>query len=286
MTLAIFNPEHDLCLANGRAHYVPPRSAIDFARREAGLMQVLYPDAHCCSVYDLSDVNLQSSIIDSVVAWGWDLRLKRLLQKHGCPDKLLPSDESLETLRQLQHRSTIVALQPHAFCATSIDEILKTASDMGNPQLVLKAPWSGAGRGVRFVDGTLSEHDRRWAEKVIAVQRCVMVERRLRVRDEYAIEYRVDADVARQTGLSLFVSQGGVYRQNILIRDDEIRKRVSLQPETEELLMKWITEHIVGRYVGPLGVDLILDTSGNTHVSEFNFRHTMGMVAHEQVNSE
>ena len=50
--------------------------------------------------------------------------------------------------------------------------------------------------------------------------------------------------------------------------------------------MKWITEHVVGRYVGPLGVDLILDTSGNTHVSEFNFRHTMGMVAHEQVNGE
>ena len=43
MRLCIFNPEHDLCLAKGRAHYVPPRSAVDFARRDANIMAVLYP---------------------------------------------------------------------------------------------------------------------------------------------------------------------------------------------------------------------------------------------------
>ena len=52
MKLCIFNPEHDLCLGNGRAHYVPPRSARDFARRSAGIMQILYTDALCISVYD------------------------------------------------------------------------------------------------------------------------------------------------------------------------------------------------------------------------------------------
>ena len=45
MKVCIFNPEHDLCLAKGRAHYVPPRSAVEFARRDAGIMQVLYGPA-------------------------------------------------------------------------------------------------------------------------------------------------------------------------------------------------------------------------------------------------
>ena len=52
MLLCIFNPEHDLCLAKGRAHYVPPRSAVEFACRDASIMSVLYPDAVCTSVYD------------------------------------------------------------------------------------------------------------------------------------------------------------------------------------------------------------------------------------------
>jgi hypothetical protein len=42
--LAIFNPEHDLCLANGDANYVPPASALRFARQEAHLMKALYGD--------------------------------------------------------------------------------------------------------------------------------------------------------------------------------------------------------------------------------------------------
>ena len=62
MQLCIFNPEHDLCLASGRALYIPPRSAVDFARRDAHLMQALYPEAHCCSVYDLNLSTLHSPL--------------------------------------------------------------------------------------------------------------------------------------------------------------------------------------------------------------------------------
>ena len=93
MKLCIFNPEHDLCLAKGRAHYVPPRSAVDFACRDAGIMQVLYPDAQCCSVYDLSNFNFQFSIFNSVTAWGWDPVVKHELLKRGIPSELLPSDD-------------------------------------------------------------------------------------------------------------------------------------------------------------------------------------------------
>lgn len=242
----------------------------------------------------------KGALPESIVPWGWDARLKRMLQKQGCPDSLLPDDETLSFLRQLQHRSTISDLQPHAVSATSVEQIecclRSDTSRAGTPayhlnqhfndtvgQIVLKAPWSGAGRGVRFVDGKLSDHDRHWAKKVISEQRCVIVERRLHVKDEFALEYYVEKESARQIGLSLFVSQSGVYKQNILISDDEIRRRVNLRQEVEDIITDWIITNVVGKYEGPLGVDLIIDEENKTHISEFNFRHTMGMVAHETV---
>ena len=68
MRLCVFNPEHDLCLAKGRWNYVPPRSVVDFARRDADIMQVLYPDAVCCSVYDYPLATMHSPLHE-VVAW-------------------------------------------------------------------------------------------------------------------------------------------------------------------------------------------------------------------------
>ena len=109
MQLCIFNPEHDLCLAKGRAHYLPPRSAVEFARRDAGIMQVLYPEAECCSVYDLT--RGQAAQATEVVAWGWDAVVKHELLKRGVPEALLPSDETINAIRELQHRSTVLPLQ-------------------------------------------------------------------------------------------------------------------------------------------------------------------------------
>ena len=42
LKLLIFNPEHDLCLANGDANYMPPASALRFASQGAALMRMLY----------------------------------------------------------------------------------------------------------------------------------------------------------------------------------------------------------------------------------------------------
>ena len=224
-----------------------------------------------------------------IVPWGWDARLKRTLIRQCCPEEVLPSDEWLDTLRQLQHRSTIAELQPHASCASSvaeIDSLLHSQFSAFNSRfsIVMKAPWSGAGRGIRFVDNELSGHDCHWAEKVIADQRCVIVERRLDVKEEYALEYEVSATDIRQTGLSLFVTQNGVYRHNVLLSDDEILSRVHLPGQIVQDINRWLATNVVGCYEGPLGVDLILDQKGNTYVSEINFRHTMGMVAHALIN--
>lgn len=282
MTLAIFNPEHDLCLANGRAHYLPPQSAVAFARRSASLMQILYPDALCTSLYDLPSLNSQLS---TIIPWGWNLVLKQDLLDRGVPAALLPADGQLDTWRRLQHRATILPLQPDCHPIQTIDEA--EAILLRHPQSVFKAPWSGAGRGLRWVAGSLTPHDVAWIEKVIREQntvssdvRCVIHQPRYDITDDFALLYHIETHSLRFVGYSLFKTASGVYRGNILLPDDEIQCRVGIDTKQQDVIEKWIKENLVGHYQGPLGIDLFRTVDGDIHVSELNLRHTMGHVAH------
>ena len=290
MQLCIFNPEHDLCLAKGRAHYVPPRSAVDFARRDANIMSVLYPNAVCTSVYDFqfSFLNFQ---LDEVIAWGWDAVVKHELQKRGIDKSLLPSDEEINTIRELQHRSTVLPLQEDCHDVRSIEymeSLLKKREHW-----VMKAPWSGAGRGLRWVHGSLTPIDRDWIVKTVAAQRCVIAEPRREVVADVALEYRVDSGqwVVGSTcsrmlptflGYSYFRTGSGVYKENVLWRDELIEAAFPVR-EARERVEAWLAVNVWPRYRGPLGVDLMVCSDSSVHVAEINFRHTMGMVAHEKI---
>ena len=279
MQLCIFNPEHDLCLANGRAHYVPPRSAIDFARRGVSLMQVLYPDSRCLSVYDIIQSSTLSDQFDRIVPWGWNLTLKYELLKQGVPATLMPSDEVLARWRMLQHRTTILPLQPQSRAATTAEEVRLMISQYRS--VVMKAPWSGAGRGLRWVTDRLGEQDVSWLNKVVREQRCVIVEPRREVAADFALEYIIDKQGLRFLGYSLFESAHGVYQSNRLLPDDVICRRVGITSVERQGLEDWLCAHVSPFYQGPLGVDFILDTQGRRYLSEMNLRHTMGWVAHE-----
>lgn len=284
MHLCIFNPEHDLCLAKGRAHYVPPRSAVEFARRDAALMQVLYPGATCCSVYDIENSNFQFSIFNSVIAWGWDAVVKHELLKRGCPESLLPSDDELAVVRDLQHRSTVLPLQPDCHAVYNIEEMESLLRQ--REHWVMKAPWSGAGRGLRWVHGALTPIDRDWLLKTVATQRCVVAEPRRDVVADVALEYmerRHPAGTAPSfIGYSYFRTGSGVYKENIAWSDDRIETTFGLAP-VRARVEQWLDANVWPRYHGPLGVDLMVCADGSIHVSEMNVRHTMGMVAHEKL---
>lgn len=277
MRLCVFNPEHDLCLAKGRWNYVPPRSAVDFARRDARLMQLLYPDALCCSVYDVAEkLSAFHFPLSTVTAWGWDAVVKHELLKRGVPAGLLPSDENLSTIRELQHRSTVLPLQEGCHEVHSVKEMERLLC--GREHWVMKAPWSGAGRGLRWVHGSLTAIDCDWLAKTVATQRCVIAEPRREVEADVALEY-IDG---RFFGYSYFKTGSGVYKENIAWNDERIETafpvkaaRVRIEP--------WLDANVWPRYCGPLGVDLMVDSQGQVFVSEINFRHTMGMVAHEQL---
>ncbi len=273
MRLCVFNPEHDLCLAKGRWNYVPPRSAVDFARCDASLMSVLYPDAVCTSVYD----DFLHSQLDEITAWGWDAVVKHELLKRGIPAALLPSDDEINTIRELQHRSTVLPLQPDCHEVHSIENMESLLKK--SEHWVLKAPWSGAGRGLRWVHGTLSAIDRDWLVKTVAAQRCVIAEPRRDVAADLALEYMDGAFF----GYSYFKTGSGVYKENVPWKDEQIEAAFPVR-EARSRIEPWLAANVWPRYRGPLGVDLMLCADGSIHVAEINFRHTMGMIAHAKIN--
>lgn len=276
MHLCVFNPEHDLCLAKGRWNYVPPRSAVDFARRDASLMSVLYPDAVCTSVYNFQFSILHSQL-DEITAWGWDAVIKHELLKRGIPAALLPSDDEINTIRELQHRSTVLPLQPDCHEVHSIEDMESLLKK--SEHWVMKAPWSGAGRGLRWVHGTLSAIDRDWLVKTVAAQRCVIAELRREVEADLALEYMDGAFF----GYSYFKTGSGVYKENVPWKDEQIEAAFPAR-EARSRIEPWLAANVWPRYHGPLGVDLMVSPDGTIYVSEINFRHTMGMIAHAKIN--
>ena len=283
MILYIFNPEHDLCLANGDPNYVPPASALQFAVQGKGIMRILYGDeGYVVAADELQQWKRDhpNEQVSMVIAWGWDRRVWNMLLKNNIHPTLhpLPYDEDLKLIRFFQHRGSLLSLQSHAHEARSVEAIesmLRTEHRM-----VLKAPLSGSGRGLRWVDNALSEHDRQWVQKVVAQQGSVIVERRIDVALNFAFEYYVTEHKVELTGLSLFENQSGVYRHNVLLPDYEIRNLVGPSHSIEERIMEWLRINIQTWYEGPLGIDMMRDRDGNFFVGEMNLRHTMGMVAH------
>ena len=239
-------------------------------------MSVLYPDAVCCSVYDNSQFSIFNSQLDEVVAWGWDAVVKHELLKRGIDESLLPLDEEIDTIRELQHRSTVLPLQEDCHEVRSIEDmesLLRTREHW-----VLKAPWSGAGRGLRWVHGSLTPIDRDWLLKTVANQRCVIAEPRREVVADLALEYMDGAFI----GYSYFKTGSGVYKENVLWTDEEIERNFPVLA-ARQWVEPWLEANIWPRYRGPLGIDLMVCADGSVHVAEINFRHTMGMVAHAKI---
>ena len=280
MKLLIFNPEHDLCLANGSADFVPPQSAVDYARSSSAVMQGLYPDGLCRSAYD----DLPTEGITEVVAWGWNVTLKKRLLKAGIPESLLPTDEELSCWRALQHRQTVLPLQPDAHRIESAEQVERLLASQQR-RWVLKAPWSGAGRGLHWIDGTLTPNDSAWLQKTVAQQGCVVAEPWRKVTMDFALEYYVRDGRLELLGYSLFSTAHGVYRENILLSDSEIRVRIEAGSSQKALaaahqrVERWLEKYVVPHYRGPVGMDFVADDKGRIHLCEMNLRHTMGMVA-------
>ena len=99
----IFNPEHDLCLANGSPHYLPPASALKFRadchRQVEQWLEGIMGEAPLAA---------PSRNTDMIVPWGWNSVLVKQLRQEGVPEHLLPNEEYLNLIREYSRREHAV----------------------------------------------------------------------------------------------------------------------------------------------------------------------------------
>lgn len=318
MHLLYFNPQHDIALAQGLCHSTPPKMAALFARQCAWVMAWLYGDGFvwCPDGVDDSTLTMGNDMgvrcvpvdtasglpIDGVTCWGWDSAAAYDLAKLQVPPTLLPTDEYLYALRELQHRSTAARLMQDfisscaspcryaeaSFAASSLAEVERYLAAHGD--VIAKMPWSGSGQGIRPLARHLSDNERGWVNNTIARQRAVILEPRYAVVQDFALEYTID-DACHFVGYSLFETQGGAYKSNMLLGDEAIRDAIgryidlALLDEAQAFIEQWLQHTMVGCYRGPLGIDMLVyarDEGFGLHpMVEINMRHTMGLVAHE-----
>ena len=286
----IFNPEHDLCVANGDENFVPPRSAVGFAKENIDLSQ------------HLRRPNKQRR---QIIPWGWNHFLRKRLIKEGIDPASLPSEEELQFIRthsrrefaldvhsRLSYVDAQVIGKDYRIVATSLSETEAFIS--ANGSAVLKAPLSGSGKGIRFVREGLSESDEGWCRKTIEKQGSVIVERRFGIIKECAMLFECHHEGIDFIGYSLFESRNGAYSRNILASNEEIEDIITRYISRDTLiavregLTFILADTLVGHYEGFLGVDQMICQIASPvfiPVSEINLRMTMGLIARNQYDN-
>ena len=280
----IFNPEHDLCIANGDENFVPPRSAVGYAKENIDLYE------------HLKRPNKQRR---QIIPWGWNHSLKKRLINEGIDPDTLPSEEELQFIRTHSRREFALDVHSRLSCkdlqviepdyrtvATSVSEIEGFIS--ANGSVVLKSPLSGSGKGIRFVRESLSESDEGWCRRTLDKQGSVIVERRFEIIKECAMLFECHHDGIDFIGYSLFESRNGAYNRNILASNEEIEDIIAeyIPRDTliaiRENLTAILADALVGHYEGFIGIDQIIcqtDSPIFIPVSEINLRMTMGLIA-------
>ncbi len=154
--------------------------------------------------------------------------------------------------------------------AHSMEEIEEFLQQNG--RVVLKAPLSGSGKGIRFVAGELMETDRGWCKRILQRQGAVIVEQRMEIVQEFAMLFEVVGDGpgggksagnsrVKFRGYSLFYASNGAYKGNLLASNEFIEEHLCKYIPLEELrrirlrVERFLQEKLAGRYVGFVGVD-------------------------------
>lgn len=294
----VFNPEHDMCLASGEENFIAPAPVQEFARK-------------CRWIEEYMPVPAEYPF--AVAPWGWNSCIRKRLLKEGYPAEELPSEQYIDFVKEHSRRELSVKLHNFLYSGFAVDAdglllppgyrcIARSVEEVEDAlakwkRVVLKAPLSGSGKGVRFVSEALMTTDLGWCRNVIARQGAVMVERREELVKEFAMLFECADDVVF-AGYSLFYSANGAYRGNVLASNGYIENVLGGFVPAEHLrkcaclTMQFLQERLQGKYRGFVGVDHFFavgydSSSGNpcsgdvlwNPAMEINLRTTMGHVA-------
>ena len=255
------------------------------------------------------------SKIQHIAPWGWDNHVVEIFQRLGAPESLLPTEEQLRVMRHLSSRvnvSELLAkdsehlLQTHrgitpfssTFCR-SMEEVTAALEPLKG-RAMLKSPWSSSGRGVFPIKGTLDPVAEARVQKILQQQGGTEVQSLHEVLGNFAFEYHALPDgTVEYDGLSLFhAAPGGAYLGNLVAHPQEMERELcrwmaphavewgisgenlpQLLHQLRSILVKLLAKWLDARYIGPLGVDLLITPTGIHPCVEINLRRTMGHAA-------
>ena len=223
----------------------------------------------------------------------------RFIKSMRFAKELLPDDDTIASIRELSNRrSTIkilsalkglgVDVPPLPLYCTSPDDVASFVN--GRARCVVKAPWSGSGKGIAWGIGRVEPPMEHFYKGVIRRQGAVVCEEFLCGKVEFAMEFFTDGNTVSFAGYSLFKSFKGSYSGNILASDTAIELILMQYIAPSELLkVKEVLPGVLrtllcgSGYVGYFGVDMMIYESGGSlrlnPCMELNLRMNMGMVS-------
>ena len=315
----VFNPEHDMALANGDKHFIAPRNIREMARDLTPLLEVMQ-----CT---------------HPLVWGWDAVITEQLRRQGIPTNELPTEAALAALRTHSERKMAHQMLhtfrtdkpdgPYAgesILVHTLEEIRSYAAQHGH--IVLKDPLSSSGKGLRHVNLNEDENEdenrhqdsspslkkiKNWAEALLHRHGYLTAEPYYNKVQDFAMEFYVQNGQCRFIGYSLFnTNDHGRYEESILMKDERIEELLEQYIPCAALheVRDWVIEHITSivpsewdteKFPLYFGIDMMIvkttdngqQTTDDSQFSifnspfrihpcvEINLRLNMGIIAHE-----
>ena len=251
----VFNPEHDMALANGDKHFIAPKNIREMARDLTPLLEVMQ-----CT---------------HPLVWGWDAVITEQLRRQGIPTNELPSEAALAALRTHSERKMAHQMLhtfrtdkpdgPYAgesILVHTLEEIRSYAAQHGH--IVLKDPLSSSGKGLRHVNLNEDEDEnedenrhqdsspslkkiKNWAEALLHRHGYITAEPYYNKVQDFAMEFYVQNGQCRFIGYSLFnTNDHGRYEESILMKDERIEELLEQYIPCAALheVRDWVIEHI------------------------------------------
>ena len=315
-TIYYFNPENDMALANFTPYYKAPAEIVRMADELAALPAWYAPEVSVVKVKREADIPCWERLckgempfpqvvwttrwLSSVyVPWGWSPALVHTLLQAGVGSGFLPSGGALGEWRRLSGRVCASEVlrsfaDEKGVCGESrvcrtLEEVRKAWDGWG--RCVLKAPWSGSGRGLVFLPcGVWPASAEGWAARILRTQGALMAEPIYDKVCDFAMEFCAGGEgKVSFAGYSLFETDAfGNYKGNLLASDAEIERRLVGYVPLETLhdvrrhLLRKLPEWLGGHYTGYLGVDMMICREEGYRVHpcvEINLRMNMGVLA-------
>lgn len=328
MVAHFFNPWHEMALACNKTNFTPPSAAYKL-QYDIGFLPalwahdndvVLVPDVCVAkrgyeetvkminnvmgmnnkpnkNIMFVNENQLPYLNIEKIAPWGWDKASVAYLSRWGVRKEILPSAAALDAIRNLSHRKHVAKLlnilkneyttgfSIECYEMSEIEEMMRLYTNV-----VIKAPWSCSGRGIRFIKGNMTSHQFGWIKNLLKAQGSVIVEPYYKKVLDFGLEFNCTDKGVMYNGLSLFETDNWAYTGNVLATEAIKREILSCLVSVEVLdditrrISEYLTTIYKGNYCGNFGVDMMIvseeDGSLKIHPCvEINLRNTMGHVA-------